>query len=200
MRDASTISDDSRARRDVAAWWLWALLGVLSIVAGVVVLAKPSHSVATLAVVAGIFILAESLFELARAVDPAADDRASAGLIAVVGIGAGILLVRHPIAGVTGVALLIGIWLVATGAVRAAWALAVDRRASTRVLAAAQVVAGIVIVASPGIGYATLALLAGLSFVANGLALIGLAWATRLLRDEEAPQRSVRANGRGVPA
>ena len=100
----------------------------------------------------------------------------------------------------TGAALLIGIWLVAIGAVRAAWALAVDRRVSTGVLAAVQVLAGIVVVASPGIGYATLALLAGLSFVANGLALIGLAWATRLLGDEEAPRTSVPAGGRGVPA
>ena len=55
-----------------------------------VVLARPAHSVATLAVVAGIFILVESLFELARAVDPDAEHRATAGLIAAVGIGVGI--------------------------------------------------------------------------------------------------------------
>lgn len=178
---AAPIRPEDPFRRGVAAWWLWALLGVLSVVAGVVVLVRPSHSLATLAVVAGIFMLAESMFELARAVDPAGEDRATAGLIAVIGIAAGILLVRHPIAGVTGVALLIGIWLVTLGAVRAAWALAVDRRVSTGVLAAVQAIAGIVIVASPGIGFATLSLLAGLSFIANGLALLGLAWATRVI-------------------
>jgi uncharacterized membrane protein HdeD (DUF308 family) len=57
---------------------------------------------------------------------------------------------------------------------------------STGVLAAVQVIAGIVIVASPGIGFATLSLLAGLAFIANGLALIGLAWATRLIAEQPA--------------
>jgi uncharacterized membrane protein HdeD (DUF308 family) len=195
MGEAPTRSEGP-PRRAVTAWWLWAALGALSIVAGVIVLARPAHSLATLAVVAGIFILAESVFELARAVDQASGDRAPGGLIAVVGIAAGILLVRHPIAGVTGVALLIGIWLVVIGAVRAAWALAVDRRASTWVLAAVQVIAGIVVVAAPGIGFATLALLAGLAFIANGLALVGLAWALRVLPGEETPASSVH----GLPA
>ena len=38
------------------AWWLFMLLG-LGIAAGVIVLAKPGDSLATLAVVAGVFVL-----------------------------------------------------------------------------------------------------------------------------------------------
>jgi len=43
--------------RDITwGWWLFVLVGVLSIVAGVIILFKPSSSLATLAVIAGIFL------------------------------------------------------------------------------------------------------------------------------------------------
>ena len=43
--------------RDITwGWWLVVLVGVLSIVAGVIILFKPSSSLATLAVIAGIFL------------------------------------------------------------------------------------------------------------------------------------------------
>src|SRR6476661_440033 len=46
------------------AWWLFMLLGLVGIAAGVIVLAKPSNSLATLAVIAGIFILVDGIFDL----------------------------------------------------------------------------------------------------------------------------------------
>ena len=44
-------------RELTSAWWLMMLLGVVSVAAGLVVLAKPSHGLATLAVVFGVFVL-----------------------------------------------------------------------------------------------------------------------------------------------
>ena len=45
-------------------WWLVVVVGVLSIVAGVIIVAKPSSSLATLAVIAGIFLLLDGILEL----------------------------------------------------------------------------------------------------------------------------------------
>ena len=55
-------------RRDLVdaaqVWWLLALLGVASLVAGVILVLKPSDSLATLAVVVGIFLLLDGIVEL----------------------------------------------------------------------------------------------------------------------------------------
>lgn len=48
-------------------------------------------------------------------------------------------------------------------------------------MAALQIVAGIVLVASPHIGLATLALLIGIAFILNGIALVGLGTVIRAL-------------------
>jgi uncharacterized membrane protein HdeD (DUF308 family) len=99
-------------------WWLLVLVGLLSIVAGVIILFKPGESLATLAVIAGIFLLLEGIFEL---VDSFMRSTANRGMVALIGILSaiiGVLLIRHPIGGVTVAALLIGIWLIAIGVIR----------------------------------------------------------------------------------
>lgn len=197
MTETSSVSERPTHRRGSGPWWMWALLGALSVVAGIVILLRPSHSLATLAVVAGIFMLLESVVEVATTFRRRAEDRAASGLIAVLGVIVGVLLVRHPIPGLTGIALLIGIWLLAIGAVGLAWAVASEAGTTALVVAAVQTIAGIVIVAIPGMAFATLALLAGIAFVLNGLALLVLAWA---LWHAEVPPRPAAADGRSVAA
>jgi uncharacterized membrane protein HdeD (DUF308 family) len=46
------------------AWWVLTLLGLISIAAGVIVLARPSTSLAALAVICGVFLLVDGIFEL----------------------------------------------------------------------------------------------------------------------------------------
>ena len=60
-RPASPISGDSSP---TGGWWLLLLVGALSVVAGVILLFKPSDSLATLAVIAGIFLLLDGILEL----------------------------------------------------------------------------------------------------------------------------------------
>ena len=95
----------------------------------------------------------------------------------------GVLLIRHPIGGVTAVALLIGIWLIAMGVIRFATAFDQYRHRGWHALAGAlELIAGIVIVANLNIGYGTLAILVGIGFVLNGVGLIGLGWGVREVR------------------
>jgi uncharacterized membrane protein HdeD (DUF308 family) len=156
-------------------WWLLLLVGALSVVAGVIILFKPSDSLSTIAVIAGLFVLIDGITELIASFSRQTQNR---GLVAVLGVLSaivGILLIRHPIAGVTAIALFIGIWLVAVGVVRLV--VAFDEpwgRTWNFVVAGLELVAGIAIVASPDIGLATLALLVGIAFIINGIGLLGL--------------------------
>lgn len=178
MYESSRASAQARAM--TGGWWVASLIGLLSIVAGIIVVAKPSDSLSTLAVITGIFILIDGITAIVGAI---AGDTESRGLVAILGVLSaviGILLIRHPIAGVTAVALLVGIWLIAAAVVRAVVAFELPDHRLRRLLAAAILaIAGIVIVSSPNIGYATLALIVGIGFIAYGTALLVLGWALR---------------------
>jgi uncharacterized membrane protein HdeD (DUF308 family) len=162
------------------AWWLLLLIGALSVIAGVIVIVKPSHSLATLAVISGIFILLVSISEVVIALF--AERGAAAALLGVVGIVIGILLIRHPTKGVEAIALLIGIWLLAIGVIRLLSAFALRDRLWSIIVGVVEMVAGIVIVSSPDIGFATLALLVGIAFILNGIAVLALGWVMLTLR------------------
>jgi uncharacterized membrane protein HdeD (DUF308 family) len=167
------------------AWWVLLLVGALSVVVGVIVLLKPSHSLATLAVISGVFILLASISDLVIALF--AERGAVAALVGVLGIVIGILLIRHPTHGVLAIALLIGIWLLAIGVIRLVTAFALEHRLWNFVVGLVEMVAGIVIVSSPKIGFATLALLVGISFILNGISLLALGWMMHTIR-REAPK------------
>jgi uncharacterized membrane protein HdeD (DUF308 family) len=171
-----------------SSWWLLLLAGLVGIAAGVVVLTKPSDSLATLAVIAGIFALVDGGLDLIASLSRRTENRGLTAVLGVVSVVVGVLLIRHPIGGVLAVALLIGIWLIAGGVVRMVRAFDLDRRAWNIVAAALEIAAGIVIVSSPPIGFATLALLVGISFIVYGVATFALGWIMHMLRrDAQSP-------------
>ncbi|MFL5885707.1 MAG: HdeD family acid-resistance protein [Thermoleophilaceae bacterium] len=165
------------------AWWLVALVGLLSIAAGVIILFKPGDSLATLAVVAGVFLVMDAIVEVLAAITGATASRGLVALLGVLTLIVGVLLIRHPIQGVAAVALFIGLWLITVGVVRLVEAFETADHRGRRVFAASiEIVAGIVIVSSPNIGFATLALLAGIAFIVNGMGIFSLGWAMREVR------------------
>jgi uncharacterized membrane protein HdeD (DUF308 family) len=169
-------------------WWLVLLLGLLCIVAGVIVLFKPSDSLATLAVIAGIFILVDGIFEIAASFSRATLNRGMVAILGVLSVIVGVLLVRHPIAGVAAVALLIGIWLIAFGVVRLVAAFELpEGRTWNIIVAVVEILAGIVIVSSPDIGFATLAVLVGIGFIVKGIAMCALGWQLREVHAATSP-------------
>jgi uncharacterized membrane protein HdeD (DUF308 family) len=166
-------------------WWLVLLVGLLSFVAGVIILIKPGDSLATLAVIAGIFLLVDGILELAESFMSSTRNRGIVALFGVVTAIVGVLLIRHPVGGVTAVALLIGLWLIVIGVIR--FASAFDEYSNRGWYALAgviELIAGIAIVANPNIGFATLAILVGIGFIINGLGLGALGWALHEARRE----------------
>ena len=74
----------------------------------------------------------------------------------------------------------LGLWLITIGIVHFVAAFDDDgHRLMAFAIAVLEVIAGIVIVSSPGIGVATLALLVGISLILRGIAMCAVAWATR---------------------
>jgi uncharacterized membrane protein HdeD (DUF308 family) len=165
---------------DAQLWWLILLLGIASSIAGVILVVRPSNSLATLAVIVGIFLLIDGVIELVSSFGRD-ENRPLAAIVGVLGIVIGIALVRHPFHGVTAIGLLIGIWLVAAGVIRLVRALLVGVRTLLRALIALlEIAVGIVIISDPHIGYTALAVIAGIWLILNGIGTIALAAALSL--------------------
>ena len=175
------IVDDVRAA--TGGWWLLLLVGVLSIAVGVTVLFEPGDSLATLAVIIGIFVLLDGLLELAASLMHGTQNRGMVALLGALTSIVGVLLIRHPVGGIVFVALLIGIWLIVVGVIRFVAAFEMlEHRGWNMIAGIIELIAGIVIVSNPNIGYATLAVLVGIAFIVNGMGMFGLGWNMHALR------------------
>ena len=176
--------NEEEAREAARTWWLFALVGVASTIAGIILVFEPSNSLATLAVIVGIFLLIDGIAELFRSFGHDVQNRALAAIIGLLGIVIGIALIRHPFHGVAAIGLIIGIWLVAAGIIRLVRSLALGVTFWQLLVAAVEIVAGIVIVSDPHIGYATLAVLTGIWLILNGIATIAVGFAVRRMAAE----------------
>jgi uncharacterized membrane protein HdeD (DUF308 family) len=176
MKAADRISAD--LERVLWAWSLLLIVGMLSLAVGVVVLAKPHISLATLAVVTGIFLLADGVLELASALVRRGESRALPAVVGIVSAVGGVILIRHPTKAVAVIALLLGLWLIILGLIRVVRAVDQPAHRGWSILSGTvELLGGIVVVSSPHIGVATLALLVGIAFVVRGLVLCAVAWA-----------------------
>lgn len=163
----------SDPRQFAGAWWVVVLLGVLGAIAGVIVLAWPGISLVTLAWVSGIFLLVDGVFELVGAIGRQVEGRGMLALLGALSLIGGLLLVRHPIAGVVAIALLLGIWLLTLGLLRLfeTFSRYARHRLWDLVVAALEIIAGVIIVSDASIGVATLALIVGIGFLLRGLGM-----------------------------
>jgi uncharacterized membrane protein HdeD (DUF308 family) len=100
--------------------------------------------------------------------------------LATVSALVGVVLIRHPIHGVVAIALLLGLWLMTSGVVRLVSAFGQQGHRGALI----DLGAGIIIVSTPGIGVATLALFADLAFIVRGLVTCAVGWMLRSAPDE----------------
>jgi uncharacterized membrane protein HdeD (DUF308 family) len=176
-------TSQSSLERMAGAWWVVLLLGIAGIAAGVIVLAAPGISLVTLAWVSGVYLIADGVFQMVGSLSRELQHRGVLALFGVLSVVAGLFLVRHPVAGVVGIALLLGIWFVAFGLTRFVDAFdRPDGRLWQLLLSGVEVVVGAIIVAAPDIGVASLALIVGIGFLLRGIATAAIAWTLRAAR------------------
>lgn len=173
------------------SWWIALLLGLVSVGVGILALAYPDETLATIATIFGIYLLVAAFVQLALAFGESERSKGALLLGAAVAAIAGIVVIRHPGGTVDVVALAFGIYLVVMGFVRLyAAAYAAEGRAWLVLWGVVELAAGVLIVAWPQFGVATLAVVLGIVLLVDGVVTCILAFALHSAAHEIEHQRT----------
>jgi drug/metabolite transporter (DMT)-like permease len=179
------------AHDDNAAGTGWQLLAVsasVSLVMGVLVLTHPHPSIKFLGVLLGIDLLIAGVLFIIRGASSESDAEAGpyAILLGILALIAGLVVIRNPAKSLSLLVMAFAVYLIVVGAVVLGRGLAVRVNRSTRVVSGLlMVTAGTLIVAWHDPDLHTLAVLAGLTLVLQGL--IGFAQAYVIRRETSHP-------------
>ena len=164
---------DTELRRDVRqVGTILIVAGVLGTIAGILALVYPGLTLLALALIAGINLLLLGIMSLVDAFAGESDTttRVLAAVLGLIGIMAGLVVMRRPGESLLAVLIVLGIWLVVTGIVDLIRAIVVPGGRMLRLLAAAVDIAlGGLILALPDVSLGTLAILIGIAFVVRGV-------------------------------
>jgi uncharacterized membrane protein HdeD (DUF308 family) len=156
-------------------WWLWVVFGVLSVVAGAIALINPGLSLLAIALLFGSYLIIAGFFDLLAGVTASDADplrRIFSVLLAILSLMAGVICLLRPGTGLFALVVVVGVFLVMAGVIELARAVGGERPWLSAALGLADLVIGIVILAIPGIGLVTFALLFGISLVVRGAVAI----------------------------
>jgi len=168
-----TFESSSDLRDLTKLWWLMALVGVATLGVGIFFVADPHETLSTFTVIAGIFLLVEGVLSIAGSIFGRGDGRGLLALVGVLSAIAGLILIKKPFDTLIVFTLIVGVWFVVAGIVRFVVAFSVDEnRGATFALAAIDLIAGVVILAWPKLGLATLAVIIGITLIIRGILLI----------------------------
>ena len=159
--------------------------GVISLIAGILAIAYPDITLLALAIFAGVNLIILSVLSLVDAFDSAADSgvRALSAVLGVLGLIAGLVVLRRPGESLLAVLLVLGIWLVVSGAVAFFRSFQdVEGRAPRMLVALCEIVLGILILALPDLTLRTVAILAGIGFLLRGMLAVYAGWRLHSLR------------------
>jgi uncharacterized membrane protein HdeD (DUF308 family) len=150
-------------------WWLLAILGVVSVVAGVLAIVYPDLTLLAMGLIFGCYLLLAGIFELISAVVGEAESRALSAIIGVVAFVAGLVCLRRPGESLLALIVVLGIYLVVTGVVKLVIALGSPEDRGWAILSAlADLLLGILILAIPDLSLVTVAVLFGISLIVRG--------------------------------
>ena len=155
-----------------ASWKATLILGVLTVILGIIVSFHPTGSLNVVAVLFGVLMILSGIFQLIRVFDPLELNRVWAGVSGLLFIVIGVVLIRH----LHLTRALIGLFIGITWIVQGIGAVIGGAAGGTRegrgwwiVFGVVSVVAGIVVVATPESSLNVLAVLLGIWFIIMGL-------------------------------
>jgi uncharacterized membrane protein HdeD (DUF308 family) len=154
------------------SWQAAILLGVLTLILGIIVAVHPTGSLNVIAVLLGILLILSGIFHLIRVFDPEEQHRIWLGIAGLLFIVIGVVLIRHLHLTRALIGLIIGItWIVQglvsliggiSGGVR-------EGRAWWIIFGLVSLVAGIVVAVTPASSLTVLAVLLGIWFIIMGI-------------------------------
>jgi uncharacterized membrane protein HdeD (DUF308 family) len=148
------------------------IAGVIGAIAGGLALVYPGITLLALALIAGINLLILGVMSLVDAFSGDGDTttRVLAAVLGLLGIMAGLVVMRRPGESLLAVLVVLGIWLVISGIVDFVRAFAsVDYRGMRLLMGLVDVVLGGLILALPNESLKTLAILIGIAFIVRGV-------------------------------
>lgn len=156
----------------LAGWRTSFLLGLLTLLLGVVVLARPTLSLTAIAILLGIAMMVSGVYHIVRALDSREQERVWSGIAGVLFLLAGLVLIRHLHLSVALIGLFIGFtWIIqgiASLMVSLSGASAGSRRGWAVFFGIISVIAGIVVVSAPIASVAALTIFMGIWLIVIG--------------------------------
>jgi uncharacterized membrane protein HdeD (DUF308 family) len=169
----TTPAPEAEVRQDLrTVGTLLIVAGVLGAIAGILAIVYPELTLLALALIAGINLMILGVMSLVDAFSGDGDTttRVLASLLGLLGIMAGLVVIRRPGESLLAILLVLGIWLVLTGIVDLVRAIVSPLYRGMRLLTAlVDLVLGGLILALPDESLGTLAVLIGIAFVVRGV-------------------------------
>jgi uncharacterized membrane protein HdeD (DUF308 family) len=155
----------------INGWQATLMLGLVTLVFGVIVTAHPDDSANVLAVLVGIAAIFSGIFHLIRTFDRAAPNRIWLGITGVVFIAIGLLLIRHLHLSLALIGLLVGLGWIVQGTAGLMSVISGPREGAAwwGVFGCLSLIAGIVVIATPESSVTVLAVLIGIWLLVIGL-------------------------------
>ncbi|GAA0535749.1 hypothetical protein GCM10011581_24750 [Saccharopolyspora subtropica] len=167
---AAMAAADPLARLGRSWGWLMAF-GILTLLAGVAVLAWPGPAILTLAVIFGVQLFIGGIFWFVRAVSAHREGALAQVLLAVLAVISGVIILRSPVAAAVMFPIVLGLFWMVSGVIETFHGI-IGSRVESRGWAIAagilSVLAGIALLAYPGIGLVTLTYIMGIWLIVYG--------------------------------
>jgi uncharacterized membrane protein HdeD (DUF308 family) len=161
-------------------WWLLLILGLVSVIAGVLAIVYPDLTLLALGIFAGVSLLMIGIMEIVDSIAGDPDSRALTAIVGVLSVLAGLVCVRRPGESLLALVIVLGFWLIIEGIVRFIRAFSeLEDRALLMGLAILDIILGILILALPDLSLVTLAVLFAISLLARGVFAIITAFKLR---------------------
>jgi uncharacterized membrane protein HdeD (DUF308 family) len=167
-------------------WWLFLILGLVSVIAGILAIVYPGLTLLALGIFAGISLLMIGIMGIVEAIAGDPGGRALSAIVGVLSILAGLVCLKRPGESLLAIVVVLGFWLIVVGVVNFIRAFStVDDRALALGLAILDIILGILILSLPHLSLVTLAILFAISLLARGVFAIVAAFRMRGLAHGE---------------
>ena len=155
-----------------SSWQATLIVGVLTLILGIVVAFHPGGSLNVAAVLLGILMIISGIFHLIRVFDPEEAHRVWLGIAGLMFIVVGVVLIRHLHLSIALIGLIIGITWIVQGLAALIGGIAGDAREGRLwwiTFGLVSLIAGIVVAVTPTSSLTVLAVLLGIWFIIMGI-------------------------------
>ena len=175
-------------------WWLFLIVGLVSIVAGILAIVYPDLTLLALGIIVGVGLLFSGALDIAEAIAGDPESRVLAAIVGVLSVVAGLICLRRPGESLLAIVVVLGIYLVVAGIVRFIRSFStLEDRAAQMGLGIIDVILGILILSLPGLSLVTLAVLFAISLLVRGAFMVWVAFKLRGAKQAAEPTAAVPA-------